>query len=109
MNAIVTFAIGFLALFALIRASIVEPSESARTPREYGAALRRMRWWHPAYWIAGVALAVPFFTTWNACRFALYLASFLAAAVLVLLATATAMDGRRIRLYRLHGWSEVRP
>lgn len=107
MNPILTVAVAFLAVFALLRASIVEPTDTARTRHQYGAALRHMKWWHPPYWIAAVVLAVPLFTALSACRFVLYLLSFLAAALSVRLATATAMDGRRIRLYRLPGWREV--
>lgn len=105
MNAIVTIAVWFLALFALVQASIVEPPESTKTAREYGTAMRRVKRW--PYWIAGVALAVPLFTAWSALRFALYLASFLAAWVSVRLATATAMDDRAIRVYRASTWREV--
>lgn len=109
MNAIVTAAVWFLAVFALVCASVVEPPDSSHTPRQYGATVRCMKWWHPPYWIAAVVLAAPLFTAWSALRFALYLASFLAAWASVRLATATAMDGRRISLYRLPGWREVHP
>lgn len=107
MNSVVTVAAWLLAGFALIRASIVTPPESTRTAAEYRTTFRAMRWWHPAYWVAAVALAVPAFTAWSALRFALYLASFLAAALSVRLATLTSMDGRRIRIYRVHSWGEV--
>lgn len=100
MNGIVTAALGFLAFLALVQASIIEPPASARTPRQYREKLRSMRWWHPAFWVASVLLAAPLVTTWNALRYAAYLAAFLAAWASVRLANATAMDGRTIRVYR---------
>lgn len=107
MNAIVTCAIGFLAVCALVRASIVEPGDSARTPHQYGASIRRVKSW--PYWIAAVLVAAPLLTAWTACRFVLYLLSFVAACLSVRLATAAAMDGRALRVYRLPGWREVHP
>lgn len=105
MNAIVTIAVWGLALFALVQASIVEPPESTKTAHEYGSALRRIKSW--PLWVGAVLIAAPLFTAWSALRFALYLLSFLAAAVSVRLATVTAMDGRAIRVYRASLWREV--
>jgi hypothetical protein len=109
MNTVVTVAVWLLAGFALIRASLIEPPQSSRTASEYRSTFRAIRWWHPAYWVAAIVLAVPVFTAWSALRFALYLAAFVAAALSVRLATLTSMDGRRIRIYRAHSWGEVRP
>lgn len=105
MNAIVTCAIVFLAICALVRASIVEPGESARTPHQYGASIRSVKRW--PYWMAAVLVITPLLATWTACRFVLYLLSFVAACLSVRLATATAMDGRALHVYRLPGWREV--
>lgn len=105
MNAIVTCAIGFLAICALLRASIVEPGDSARTPHQYGASIRCVKRW--PYWMAAVLVVAPLLTAWTACRFVLYLLSFVAAYLSVRLATATAMDGRALHVYRLPGWREV--
>jgi len=105
MHPIVTAAMWGLAIFALVRASIVEPPESTRTLGQYGAALRQVKRW--PLWIAAVVLAAPLFTIWNACRFGLYLLSFLVACLSVRLATATAMDGRDLRVYRIPAWREV--
>lgn len=109
MNTFVVFAVWFLAAFALIRASIVEPPEQSRSPRQYGATLRRMKPWHPVFWVAAVTLAVPLYTLWTACRFALYLAAFVGALASAWLATVTSMDGRALIVHRLAGWTEVRP
>lgn len=106
MNPIVTVAVLFLAMFALVRASVVEPGESARTPHQYGISARRLTRW--PYWMAAVLVVAPLFTAWTACRFILYLISFVAACLSVRLATATAMDGRTLHVYRLPG-REVRP
>lgn len=107
MNTIVTVAVWFLAAFALITASVIEPPESTKTGHEYGTALRRIKLW--PFWIGAVLVAAPLFTAWSALRFALYLASFLAAAAAVRLASAMAMDGRALRVYRISPWREVRP
>lgn len=100
MNPIVTAAVAFLAVFALVQASIVDPPDAPRTPR-------RMQWWHPFMWVAAVAIVFPLYTCWSALRFALYLVSFATAWASVGLATATAMDGRAIRVYRVSTWREV--
>ncbi|MFI7126031.1 hypothetical protein ACIBQ1_10080 [Nonomuraea sp. NPDC050153] len=100
MSPIVAATVVFLAVFALVQASIVDPPESPRTPR-------RMQWWHPFMWIAAVSIVFPLYTCWSALRFALYLVSFATAWASVGLATATAMDGRAIRVYRVSTWQEV--
>lgn len=109
MNTIVVFAVWFLAAFALIRASIVEPPESSKSPRQIGTVLRGMQWWHPPFWVVAVLLAVPLYTVWTACRFALYLVAFVGAVASAWLATVTSMDGRALIIHRLVGWTEVHP
>lgn len=109
MSTIVGLGIAFLAVFALVTASIGEPPAGTRTAGEYGVVLRGMRWWHPAYWVAVVTVAVPLVAAWYACRFAVYLLCFVLAGVAVWLATAAAMDGRRMRIYRIAAWREVSP
>ncbi|WP_157253247.1 hypothetical protein [Nonomuraea typhae] len=109
MNPVIEIAVALLVIFALVRASIIEPPASARDPRQYRARLRSMRWWQPAYWIAAVMLVAPLITAWNALRFAAYLAAFLTACASVRLANATAMDGRAIRVYRASPWREFAP
>ncbi|TMS00214.1 hypothetical protein [Nonomuraea basaltis] len=100
MNTIVTVAVWLLAAFALIQASIVDlPDDDQDT-----AEPRPLKWWHPFYWLGAVAVAFPLYTLWNAGRFAVYVAAFVVACLSVHLATASALDGRALRVYRTPVW-----
>ena len=53
----------------------------------------------PARWVLCLAAAFVV-TAWYACRWAVSVASYVAAAVLAWLASAAAMDGHTVRVYR---------
>ncbi|MEV0382458.1 hypothetical protein [Nonomuraea sp. NPDC050643] len=107
---IAEFAVWFLAVFALIRASIIEPPESAKTAREYVSTVRQMKPWHPVYWVVAVVLVVPVFTAWSACRYALHLASLWLAKGLEKVSEITAMKPREsVAVFQPVVWREIRP
>lgn len=92
-----------MAVLLLVVGTCRDAEPGDRTPGQLAAAVRAAAWWRPAWWLACLlvgGLAVPF---WYACRFALYTAAYLLAAVSVRVATAAALDGRGVRIYRTSG------
>lgn len=96
-----TLLIAALAVLAFPLCVVRDPDRlpDARNWAEYVAAVRQMKWWHPAWWLLGLfgGFAV---ALWFALRYALYLLSVVTARASAWTARATALDGRGLRVYR---------
>lgn len=93
-------ALLILAGLALVLTTIAEPSADDSTFAELAAVLRGIRWWQPAWWLACVLLGGPAVAIWYAARYALHVAAYVLARASAGVASAAAMDGRGVRIYR---------
>lgn len=95
----------FIALLAVLFLStaIRDAEQSDRTPLQVVEDVRDAAWWRFAVWPLGLILGGLLVALWYACRFALWAAAYVLAAVSVRVATLAALDGRGLRLHRIEG------
>lgn len=92
-----------LLVVLILSTAIRDAEQSDRTPLQAVEDIRAASWWRILGWPLGLVFGGLLIALWYACRFALWAAAYVLAAVSVRVATLAALDGRGLRLHRLEG------